>query len=222
MFRVFVKVFDFLRTERPGDFRRNAQRQMLLREPEAGRHHGSRSHHGLFLDFRAVQKDGAHADQAVVRHAASVQYGAVADGNIPAENGGQAVIGMKNRVVLYIGALTENDLLHVTPQDNIGPDRDFRSEPDAADHLRRLVHESGRMNFRPDPVEFSNRHGSLQQMQQDGFLGVQAVFRLVEHDRPVTVHDGVGDLLAAVRGQAMHHDGVFRRFLQKLIVDLIG
>ncbi len=45
-------------------------------------------------------------------------------------------------------------------------------------------------------------------MRSDGFLGVQAVFGLVEDDRLRAVEDGVGDLGVAVGGEAVHEDGV--------------
>src|SRR6186713_2137065 len=41
---------------------------------------------------------------------------------------------------------------------------------------------------------------------EDALLGVQPVLGLVEHDRARAVHDLVGDLLAAMRRQAMHED----------------
>src|SRR5688572_26279535 len=44
-----------------------------------------------------------------------------------------------------------------------------------------------------------------EQIEDDRFLRVQPVLGLVEHDRLRAVHDAVGDLLAPVRGQAVHH-----------------
>src|SRR4051795_3926259 len=46
------------------------------------------------------------------------------------------------------------------------------------------------------------------QQRQNGLLRVQAVLRLVEDDRMWSVHHLVGDLLAAVRRQAVHDDHV--------------
>src|SRR5262249_10735972 len=43
-----------------------------------------------------------------------------------------------------------------------------------------------------------------QQLEDHGLLDVQAVLRLVEHDRARPVEHAVGDLLAAMGGQAVH------------------
>ena len=59
-------------------------------------------------------------------------------------------------------------------------------------------------------------------MQENGFLRVQAVFRLVKHHRLRPVHDVGGDFLAAVRRQAMHEDGIFGGLLHQGRIDLIG
>ena len=53
-------------------------------------------------------------------------------------------------------------------------------------------------------------------------LHVQSVLRLVEDDRLRTVDDLGGDLLAAMRGQAVHDDGVGPRQAENVGVDLIG
>ena len=44
--------------------------------------------------------------------------------------------------------------------------------------------------------------------EQDGFLGVHAVFGLVEDYGLGAVEDGVGDFGVAVGGEAVHEDGV--------------
>src|SRR5262245_25333213 len=47
-----------------------------------------------------------------------------------------------------------------------------------------------------------------EQPYQDRLLHVEAVLRLVEDDRARAVEDAVRDLLPAVGGQAVHHEGV--------------
>src|SRR5689334_14856001 len=42
-------------------------------------------------------------------------------------------------------------------------------------------------------------------LEDHGLLGVQAVLGLVQHDRARAVQHGVGDLLAAMGRQAVHH-----------------
>src|ERR1700722_17804837 len=49
--------------------------------------------------------------------------------------------------------------------------------------------------------------GAAEEHQRDGFLGVHAVFGLVEDDGLRTVEDSVRDLSTTVRGQTVHEDG---------------
>ena len=58
-------------------------------------------------------------------------------------------------------------------------------------------------------------------MYEKGLLGVEAIFGLVEDDRSGTVDDVVGDFLAAVRGQAVHEDGVVTGRIHEVGVHLI-
>src|SRR5512145_30649 len=48
---------------------------------------------------------------------------------------------------------------------------------------------------------------AAEELEDDRLLRVQPVLRLVERDRPRAVEHGVGDLLPAVRGQAVHDEG---------------
>src|SRR5215218_6814092 len=57
---------------------------------------------------------------------------------------------------------------------------------------------------------------------EDALLGVQPVLGLVEHDRARAVHDLVGDLLAAMRRQAMHEDRLLAGGAHQPGVDLVG
>src|SRR5579859_6993109 len=60
-----------------------------------------------------------------------------------------------------------------------------------------------------------------QQPQQQRFLRVQAIFSLVVDDRRMPVHDVVGNLLAAMGGQAMHGHRAWRGVRHQLGVDLV-
>ena len=57
---------------------------------------------------------------------------------------------------------------------------------------------------------------------QYALLRVQAVFGLVEHHRLRAVDHLVGDLLAAMRGQAVHEDRIILGQRHQLRIDLIG
>ena len=64
--------------------------------------------------------------------------------------------------------------------------------------------------------------GSAEEHEQDGFLGVHAVFGLIEDDGLRAVEDGVGDFGVAMRGEAVHEDGVGLSVCHEGFVDLIG
>src|SRR5436309_823733 len=57
---------------------------------------------------------------------------------------------------------------------------------------------------------------------EDALLRVQPVFRLVEHHRLRPVHDLTGDLLAAVRRQAMHEQCIRLGFRHQPDIDLVA
>src|SRR3984957_8745380 len=69
------------------------------------------------------------------------------------------------------------------------------------------------------------RRSSLQnfrtyQPDHHGFLRMQPVLSLIKHDRSRPVDHVVGDFLAAMRRQAMHHDRTLARILQQRVIDL--
>ena len=59
-----------------------------------------------------------------------------------------------------------------------------------------------------------------QQPHHHGLLRVEAILGLVEHDRLRPIDDLVGDFLAAMRGQAVHHERVARGALEHRLVQL--
>src|SRR5713101_4220086 len=69
---------------------------------------------------------------------------------------------------------------------------------------------------------FGNSVSLIEQREQDRFLRVQTIFRLVEDNRALGIHHRVGDFRAAVRRQAMHEDGVRRGLREKRIIHLIA
>ena len=64
--------------------------------------------------------------------------------------------------------------------------------------------------------------GAAEEHQEEGFLGVHAVFGLVEDDGLGAVEHGVGDFGVAVGGKAVHEDGVGLRVGHQRFVDLVG
>src|SRR5258705_1781531 len=63
---------------------------------------------------------------------------------------------------------------------------------------------------------------STQQGQDDGLLRVQAILGLVEDQAARPVEHRVGDLLASVRGQAVHHDRLTAGEVEQPVVDLVA
>src|SRR5262245_3141894 len=63
--------------------------------------------------------------------------------------------------------------------------------------------------------------GASEQVEDHRLLGVQTVFRLIEHDRLGAIEHLVGDLLAAVRGQTVHDDGARLGEADDRVVELV-
>src|SRR4029077_8265479 len=69
---------------------------------------------------------------------------------------------------------------------------------------------------------FGNSVSLVEQREQNRFLHVQAIFRLVEDDGALGIHHPVGDFRAAVRRQAVHEDGVRRGLREERVIHLIS
>src|ERR1700686_4640129 len=69
------------------------------------------------------------------------------------------------------------------------------------------------------PLEYPQ--ASAQQPKQDGLLNMQAIFRLLENDRPRRIDDRRGDFIATMRRQESHEDRVVSGVLEQALVDLI-
>ena len=63
---------------------------------------------------------------------------------------------------------------------------------------------------------------SAKEHQEQGFLGVEAVFGLIEDYGLGAVQHGVRDLCVAVGGEAVHEDGVGLGVGHEGLVDLVG
>ena len=82
----------------------------------------ARAHHGSLADYRAVQNDGPHADQAVVLHRAGVQNHTVAHGHVLAYMAAEVVRQMDAAIILDIGVISNDDLVDVRAQRGVVPD----------------------------------------------------------------------------------------------------
>src|SRR5919106_1443022 len=88
----------------------------------------------VFPHSRAVEHDGADADQRVVFDRAPVQHGEVADRHVRAYGQGKARVGVQDAAVLNVGAFAHGDQLVVATQHYAPPDARVPLEPDLADH----------------------------------------------------------------------------------------
>ncbi len=89
-------------------------------------------------------------------------------------------------------------------------------------HARRLHHPVP-VGLRVGPVPPCACHTlNPQAPAHDRLLRVQSVFGFVEYHRMRTVHDGVGDFLIAVCGQAVHEQGTGIGLVHQGSIDLIG
>src|SRR5579884_1569670 len=61
-----------------------------------------------------------------------------------------------------------------------------------------------------------------QQEKQDRLLHVQAVFRLIEHNRARRIYHRIGDLVTTMGGQAVHEKRMVSGEPHQLFVDLVG
>ena len=62
----------------------------------------------------------------------------------------------------------------------------------------------------------------IEQREQDRFLHVQPVFRLIEHDRAFRIHHAVRHFRSAMRRQAMHEDGVRSGLRKQSFIHLVA
>jgi len=65
-------------------------------------------------------------------------------------------------------------------------------------------------------------HAAAQQLIEDGFLDVHAVFGLVEDDARFRIDNSIRHFLAAMRGETVHEERVRRGFRHECFVDLVG
>src|SRR5712691_5905010 len=118
---------------------------------------GAGGHDAASADFHAVEDDGAHADQAAGLDGAAVQRGAVADGDVVAEE--QRVFGahdVEDAAVLNMGARADADVVHVAAHDGAGPDAGVGADDDVADDDGGGVNVGGCGDRGPLPAVGSN------------------------------------------------------------------
>ncbi len=91
-----------------------------------------------------------------------------------------------------------------------------------ANHACPVSDVDARHKARHDDAARLRLSGRVQAPGQQALLGVQPVFRLVEHHRLRPVHHLVGDLLAAMGRQAMHEQRVGLGLRHQAGIDLVA
>ena len=95
-----------------------------------------RSNQTLRADFSAIEDDRAHADQTFVADSAGVDNRGMANGDIIAHDAGKIVRQMKDRVVLDIAVVANDDAVDVAAQDGVIPNAGAVAQGDVAHHYR--------------------------------------------------------------------------------------
>src|SRR5690606_18123389 len=95
----------------------------------------------LVADLRAVQDDGAHADETLIAHHARVHDRAVAHGDVLADLRAVVIREMHHRVVLNVRTAADHDGVDVAPEHGAIPDAALVPQRDVPDDRRRSGHE---------------------------------------------------------------------------------
>ena len=65
-------------------------------------------------------------------------------------------------------------------------------------------------------------NAAFQQQNHDGFLNVQAIFRLIEHDRTRRIDHRRRDFISTMRRKTVHEHRMLRGIRKQLLVHLKG
>ena len=114
---------------------------------------------------RAIEHRGMHADQAGVFDGAGMQYGAMTDGYIAADQqrksaGGvrSVVCHMQHSAVLHIGTGADADTMHIAARHRERPDRCILAHFDIANHQAGRIDVDARREARHLGFEGSDVH----------------------------------------------------------------
>ncbi|RWW90813.1 hypothetical protein BHE74_00000946 [Ensete ventricosum] len=130
-------------------FNRAAHVQKTALEFLAGRNQATGADDHVVFHHGTVHHDAAHADQDAIAHRAAMQHDFVGDGHVVADQQrktvrveGPGVGDVQHAAVLYAGACTDADAVHVAANDRQRPDRAVGADFDIADHHRRNIDKS--------------------------------------------------------------------------------
>ena len=105
-------------------------------------------------DVRAVQKNGAHADETAVLDGAAMNDGRVPNRHVVADRGGMGVFHhVDDGAVLHVRTVPDANPVHVAADDRHHPHAAVFANLHVADDLSAIVDEGGGMNQRePSPM----------------------------------------------------------------------
>src|SRR6185437_13373 len=105
-------------------------------------HERARGDDGTAANARAVENDGADADQAIVLDHASVQVDRMGDGDAIAQGDRKlAAVAVQHTVVLDVGLAPDADGVYIAAHHGVEPDAGVFPHHDVADHLRAILNK---------------------------------------------------------------------------------
>src|SRR5687767_14932038 len=98
-------------------------------------------------DMRAVQKDGAHADETPILNGAAVDHRRMADRDLVTDRCCVRIFHNVNHgAILHVRSAPDPDLMDIATNDDCHPDAALFADLDVTDHLGALVDVSARMD----------------------------------------------------------------------------
>ena len=115
---------------------------------------GTGGDNGAFPDDGARQNGGTHADEAVIFDNAAVHAGAVADGDVIADDAGVVICDVKAGEILDIRAFADGNIIHIAARNDAGPNAGVFPDADIAVEMRAGSDEGFFMDLRRLTFEF--------------------------------------------------------------------
>jgi hypothetical protein len=112
----------FVFGERADDAAGGSDDEGAFGDDHAFGHEGTRSDDAARADVTAIEEDGTHADEDFIFHPASMHDGAVADGDVVANDGGVVVTDMDDSAVLNVAAGADMDGVDIATKNSAIPD----------------------------------------------------------------------------------------------------
>jgi hypothetical protein len=127
--------FEFALTHRAHHLGRAPHNDRTRRELLALGNHAARPDQAVLAYLGAIQKNRAHANQAVVADVTPVDNTSMPHGNTIADDGGFAQVSMYHRPILNVRTTADGDTFRIATKDRVKPDRRCGAKGDLADQV---------------------------------------------------------------------------------------